>query len=180
MDGAAVGPHPRAGRTSSRHGNTSSSSASPPAFSGPVRRWEKKWVHVSSSPSPLGRHLGTTTKKKTKSSQPGGGDNTTGPGILLCKWTPLLHHTSADADESSPCAPIQSPPRRKFRYTPTVVFEEQQKKAASEARSRSVLANPVLDDDDFFEMLNMNHILMGGPPQASEFVHSLVFGNESF
>jgi len=91
-------PHSRPVRSSSRlyYTTNTTNGSSPSTFSGPVRRWEKKWVHVSSSlPSTLKHRKQSRAPKVDKSS------------LLLCKWTPL---STADADKSSP--------RRKFRYTP--------------------------------------------------------------
>ncbi|RVW29985.1 hypothetical protein CK203_089813 [Vitis vinifera] len=73
-------------------------------FNGPVRRWKKKWVHVSSSSS---------STVSYHNSQSNGHNSNTGSRLLLCKWTPL---TSGDAERSF--GKPEEPPRRKFRYTP--------------------------------------------------------------
>lgn len=105
--------HSRPVRTSSRYFYGHSSSSSTPAtFRGPVRRWEKKWVHVSSSQS-------STLAKPRKLFLSNGSKSPNSP-LLLCKWTPLSHPPSSD-DGNSNSGQL---PRRKFRYTPITVFEE--------------------------------------------------------
>lgn len=93
----------RLGRGSSRYGSAA-------VFSGPVRRWRKKWVQVPPSP--------TVTYH---SSQSNGGSN---PRLFLCRWTPI----------SSTAVPAVSdePPRKKFRYTPVAVLNEQKKESAKQ------------------------------------------------
>ncbi|KAL2322719.1 hypothetical protein Fmac_027098 [Flemingia macrophylla] len=79
----------RLSRASSRYG-------APAVFSGPVRKWKKKWVHVTPSSLPNHSH----SNNPTSSSR-----------LLLRRWTP----TTAD-DAAATVA--DDPPRRKFRYTP--------------------------------------------------------------
>ncbi|KAF7815889.1 uncharacterized protein G2W53_029858 [Senna tora] len=95
----------RLGRASSRYGT-------PTVFSGPVRRWKKKWVHVS--PSSL------SSNHNSHHSHTNTNTNAAGSRLLLCRWTPITPSpttasatATADADNSS-----DEPPRRKFRYTP--------------------------------------------------------------
>ncbi|XP_031286446.1 uncharacterized protein LOC116145153 [Pistacia vera] len=89
----------RLGRASARYGPTQA------VFNGPVRRWKKKWVHVSSSPS----------SSSSVSQSNGHSKNSTNNGspLLLCKWTPL---SSNPSDKGG--APPEEPPKRRFRYTP--------------------------------------------------------------
>jgi hypothetical protein len=86
----------RLGRASSRYG-------APTVFNGPVRKWEKKWVHVSPS---------SFNKNNSKNKNDNGSDKSS---LLLRRWTPVTNTSSADdvSDE---------PPRRKFRYTPVCFF----------------------------------------------------------
>ncbi|KAK7288453.1 hypothetical protein RIF29_01912 [Crotalaria pallida] len=94
----------RLGRASSRYG-------APTVFSGPVRKWKKKWVHV---PPPTVSSASHNTNSSSSSR------------LLLRRWTPIAAASSADDDShnSSPNA-SDEPPRRKFRYTPIAVLEDQ-------------------------------------------------------
>ncbi|KAL4308961.1 hypothetical protein GQ457_01G006620 [Hibiscus cannabinus] len=99
----------RLGRASARYGGSTA------VFNGPVRKWKKKWVHVS--PSPTAKHSQSTVNGSAASS------------ILLCRWTPL---SFADSGSSAVDGEDQEhPPKRKFRYTPVAVLEEERKKAAA-------------------------------------------------
>ncbi|GLT57528.1 hypothetical protein SLA2020_304940 [Shorea laevis] len=98
----------RLGRLSARYGPSA-------AFNGPVRKWKKKWVHVS-PPS-------TVSHQNSKSHAHNG--NNSSSNILLCRWTPL-----PSSDSASGAA--EEPPKRKFRYTPVAVLEEEQKKAVKQ------------------------------------------------
>ncbi|KDP39195.1 hypothetical protein JCGZ_00952 [Jatropha curcas] len=103
----------RLGRASSRYGP----SATATVFNGPVRKWKKKWVHVSPPSSTVSHH-----NSNSHSQSNGHANNTTNSRLLLCRWTPL-----SPADATS-----EEPPKRKFRYTPIVVLEEEQRKAAKQ------------------------------------------------
>lgn len=101
----------RLGRASSRYGPATA------VFNGPVRKWKKKWVHVSSS---------STISYQNPQSQTNGHNTTTtngGSRLLLCRWTPIsptTTATAADAGDSvygSGDTPDEPPPR-KFRYIP--------------------------------------------------------------
>ncbi|MCI39675.1 hypothetical protein A2U01_0060907, partial [Trifolium medium] len=82
----------RLGRASSRYG-------APAVFNGRVRKWEKKWVHVSPS---------SFNNNSSKNKNDNGNEKSR---LLLRRWTPVTNTSSAEdvSDE---------PPRRKFRYTP--------------------------------------------------------------
>ncbi|XP_022139775.1 uncharacterized protein LOC111010600 [Momordica charantia] len=94
----------RLGRASSRYGPAAT------VFNGPVRKWKKKWVLASSSSSGL-------------SYQPSSHSQSNAHKLLLCRWTPIPPPPSTETD--GPTAPPDEPPRRKFRYTPIAVLEEQ-------------------------------------------------------
>ncbi|PQP95102.1 uncharacterized protein Pyn_05946 [Prunus yedoensis var. nudiflora] len=102
----------RLGRASSRYGQTTT------VFSGPVRRWKKKWVHVPSSSS---------ATYQNPHSQSNGNNNSS--RLLLRRWTPIFPATPAAEPLSGSGASMEEPPRRKFRYTPVSVLEEQKKAA---------------------------------------------------
>ncbi|XP_050370326.1 uncharacterized protein LOC126788380 [Argentina anserina] len=100
MEGAGS----RLSRASSRYGPTTT------VFSGPVRRWKKKWVHVPPSPS----------SAFSSRSQSNARNNDNNSRLLLCRWTPI---SSAAANSST----ADERPRRRFRYTPVVALEDQKK-----------------------------------------------------
>jgi hypothetical protein len=98
----------RLGRASSRYGPAAT------VFTGPVRKWKKKWVHVSQS---------TLTYQNSQSQSNGHNSTTTNNGgsrLLLCRWTPLSSSPAATAVADSGSA--EEPPRRKFRYTPVSIY----------------------------------------------------------
>ncbi|KAI4298766.1 hypothetical protein L6164_032284 [Bauhinia variegata] len=120
----------RLGRSSTRYGPAT-------VFSGPVRKWKKKWVHVSPSAASSNNnhaqnHNGTTN------------GNNNGSHLVLYKWTPITqsqnNNTNANnnniADNSNSGKedggplPPEEPPRRKFKYVPIAVLEEQKNEAA--------------------------------------------------
>lgn len=102
----------RLGRASSRYGQA-------PVFSGPVRKWKKQWVQVS---SPLSYSRSNSTH----------GNNV--PSLLLCRWTPISSTNSGDNSSVKP----EEPPRRKFRYTPIVVLDEMKKEFEKRANDEPV------------------------------------------
>ncbi|KAL5178025.1 hypothetical protein HKD37_08G023679 [Glycine soja] len=91
----------RLSRATSRYG-------APTVFSGPVRKWKKKWVHVTPSSLPNNNshsHTNNFTTTTTNDSS----------HLLLRRWTPTTADDSAGAVSDDP-------PRRKFRYTPVAVM----------------------------------------------------------
>ncbi|XP_010252605.1 PREDICTED: hybrid signal transduction protein dokA isoform X2 [Nelumbo nucifera] len=108
----------RLGRSSTRYGPAT-------VFSGPVRKWKKKWVHVSSSSA------------TNHTPQPNGTNGNNGSHLLLYKWTPITRSNnnnngdknSAKDDNTAAVAPPEEPPKRKFRYVPIAVLEEQKMEA---------------------------------------------------
>ncbi|KAL6544707.1 hypothetical protein OROMI_023569 [Orobanche minor] len=108
----------RLGRSSTRYGPT-------PVFTGPVRKWKKKWVDV---PPPNSNHHNHTASNGSNGST----------HLLLFKWTPAVPIQTQDSNndindtnngnaESNHDDGVASeePPRRKFKYIPIVVLEEQ-------------------------------------------------------
>ncbi|XP_062077621.1 uncharacterized protein LOC133782361 [Humulus lupulus] len=104
----------RLGRASSRYGPAAT------VFNGPVRKWKKKWVQVSSSSS--------STLNAYSHNPQSQSNGTPTPRLLLCRWTPT-NTTSAAAADGCGGAQVEEPPRRKFRYTPIAVLEEQKRVA---------------------------------------------------
>ncbi|XP_076935920.1 uncharacterized protein LOC143602818 [Bidens hawaiensis] len=97
----------RTGRQSSRYGSA-------PVLTGPVRRWQKQWVHVSSSSS-------SNTSYKSNNSKTNNNNN--GSTVRIRRWTPV------PAGEDSEAVVGEERPRRKLRYAPIVVFESKKKEA---------------------------------------------------
>ncbi|ERM96994.1 B-cell CLL/lymphoma 7 protein family member A [Amborella trichopoda] len=96
-----------------RMGSRSSTRYGPAAvFTGPVRKWKKKWVHIS----------------------PPNSNPTSSTHLRLYKWT-ASPSTTKDDDSATPpdttTTPTQEePPRRRVRYVPVAVLEEQRKEAS--------------------------------------------------
>ncbi|KAF3594158.1 hypothetical protein DY000_02027059 [Brassica cretica] len=108
----------RLGRSSTRYGGPAT------VFTGPVRKWKKKWVHVSPS-----------TKKLNHSSS-SASDAANGSHLLFFKWAPLSQtgNGNEDGKSESPSpsedtlatvAAEDPPRRRRFKYVPIAVLEEQ-------------------------------------------------------
>lgn len=107
----------RLGRSSTRY-------APATVFTGPVRKWKKKWIHVTPSSS-----------NQTEANGRVNGVNSSSH-LLLYKWTPITPNQnkdnngndgnnesknySKDDDDS-----VEEPPKRKFKYIPIAVLEEQ-------------------------------------------------------
>ncbi|WOL00468.1 hypothetical protein Cni_G09181 [Canna indica] len=100
MEGVAA----RLGRSSTRYGPAA-------VFSGPVRRWNKKWVPLS---NPDNR----------RRSSNGGLPHSS--HLLLYRWTPASSPTDGAVSASKDAATPQpeEPPRRKFRYVPISIIDE--------------------------------------------------------
>ncbi|KAI3703807.1 hypothetical protein L1987_74002 [Smallanthus sonchifolius] len=96
----------RTGRPSSRYGSA-------PVFTGPVRRWQKQWVHVSSSSSSVSYNNRSNSNNNNISS------------VRIRRWTPVPSAPSGGDSESV----AEERPRRKLRYAPIVVLEGKKKEA---------------------------------------------------
>ncbi|URD76329.1 hypothetical protein MUK42_09426 [Musa troglodytarum] len=91
----------RLGRSSTRYGPAT-------VFSGPVRKWKKRWVplsHPSSSASSAASANGVRSH------------------LLLYKWAPVSSRANGAPHP-------EEPPPRKFRFVPISVIEEQKQEAA--------------------------------------------------
>jgi hypothetical protein len=84
----------RLGRSSTRYGPTAT-------FTGPVRKWKKKWVPLSNPAN------------NNSSSNASAGNNNSRSGLLLYKWTPLNNGSSASNGDAP-----EPPKKRKYRYVP--------------------------------------------------------------
>ncbi|KAK9269004.1 hypothetical protein L1049_000772 [Liquidambar formosana] len=134
----------RLGRASARYGPAT-------VFNGPVRKWKKKWVQVSSS---------NVTYQNSQSQSNG---HNSGSRLLLCKWTP----SSGAGDSELSSALPEEPPRRKFRYTPIAVLENQKREAevkvddeAKASDTDQATAMPTSKSDDIYGKPNIVDISM--------------------
>ncbi|XP_060184383.1 uncharacterized protein LOC132614046 isoform X2 [Lycium barbarum] len=89
----------RFGRQSTRYGPTT-------VFTGPVRRWKKKWIHVSSV-------------KKTTVTNGGVNGNNNGSHLMFLKWTPITNNNNTSSTEKDigedGVVSIDEPRKRKFK-----------------------------------------------------------------
>lgn len=133
----------RLGRSSTRYGPAT-------VFTGPVRRWKKKWTNVSPSTAPNNNsnnhHHSHTTNN--------GANGNNGAHLLLYKWTPISQsnvvaannsNSAADKTPSKEDAVIEAeePPRRKFKYIPIALLEEQKNEAAENAENEATTDDAV-------------------------------------
>ncbi|XP_042402193.1 uncharacterized protein LOC121992106 [Zingiber officinale] len=92
----------RLGRSSTRYGPAT-------VFSGPVRKWKKRWITLAApNNSAAARVNGNAARSH----------------LLLYKWAPV---SSTPADST---AQPEEPPPRKFRYVPISVLEDQKQEDA--------------------------------------------------
>ncbi|CAL5409398.1 unnamed protein product [Camellia sinensis] len=164
----------RLGRSSTRYGPTST------VFNGPVRKWKKKWVHVSpqtNNNASSNHHL----HHQSQTANHNGINGNNGSHLLLYKWTPITpsqnsnsngngEKSSAKEEEVAAAVDIaasaaEEPPRRKFRYIPIAVLEEQKNEAEEmvddEAKPRDTdpnAAEPTSKNDGLDEKPDINDL----------------------
>ncbi|GAB2298946.1 hypothetical protein Dimus_033022 [Dionaea muscipula] len=170
----------RLGRSSSRYGTTT-------VFSGPVRKWKKKWVHVTPSSNagaaaanPNHRHLHSLADGSIN------GDNGSSH-LLLFKWTPISQRdndsNSSEEDRNSAkddaVSGSEEPNRRKFKYIPSsvifmeirteiAVLEEQRKETEENTddddkpTDNDGLPEPTSNNGNLFEKPDINDMPMEG------------------
>ncbi|MED6219331.1 hypothetical protein PIB30_034765 [Stylosanthes scabra] len=121
----------RLGRSSTRYGPAT-------VFTGPVRKWKKKWVHVSPNSSSASSNSNANNNNNNHTHHSNGNN---GSHLLLYKWTPITQSQNANNNNSNgnaaakdfvppPSDAPEEPPRRKFKYIPVAVLEEQRNEAA--------------------------------------------------
>ncbi|KAL7619218.1 uncharacterized protein LOC111884501 [Lactuca sativa] len=154
----------RLGRSSTRYGPTT-------VFTGPVRKWKKKWVNVTPPNAPAAtasgnsqhHHHQTSISSNGNSSSNSSNDN--GAHILLYKWTPIKqsqnpaadNDSNVDAKDDGAAEDVdEEPPRRKIKYIPIALLEEQKKESPEEHIDESVETDPILKDDDVNEKPDIN------------------------
>ncbi|KAG6386890.1 hypothetical protein SASPL_152067 [Salvia splendens] len=116
----------RLGRSSTRYGGPAA------VFTGPVRKWEKKWVHAP--PNSNSHH-------HTASNGTANGSNGSSH-VQFYKWTPIPSSQLKDGSNNDSNggdngnaepknsskgddAAVEEPPKKRFKYIPIVVLEEQ-------------------------------------------------------
>ncbi|XP_010913976.1 uncharacterized protein [Elaeis guineensis] len=118
----------RLGRSSTRYGPAT-------VFSGPVRKWKKMWVPLSNPNSAAAAAAAAATAAAAANG--GTATNNNHSHLVLYKWTPISSRGNGSAaapaatgKDASAAAQPEEPPRRKFRYVPVSVIEEQKQEAA--------------------------------------------------
>ncbi|KAL9687734.1 hypothetical protein QQ045_032141 [Rhodiola kirilowii] len=128
----------RLGRSSARYGPTT-------VFSGPVRKWKKKWVHIA---PPSSASNGSRDRDRIQSSQSANGSNSNnGSHVVLYKWTPIPPRENCGAtDETTPVKDdgVEEPTKRKLKFIPIALLEEQNNEAIghSEEETKADEAGP--------------------------------------
>ncbi|XP_050370333.1 uncharacterized protein LOC126788388 [Argentina anserina] len=121
----------RTGRTSTRYGPAT-------VFNGPVRKWKKKWVHVA--PPAHTSHSHSHQINSNGGTTPNGNN---GSHLLLFKWAPITQNqNAADAaanGSSDKADDVEEPPRRRFKYIPIALLEEQQNEASEQVEEEANL-----------------------------------------
>lgn len=112
----------RFGRSSTRYGGPAT------VFTGPVRKWKKKWVHV---PPPNSNHHHHAASNGTANGSNGSSH------LQLYKWTPIAPSQSKDGSnndnngaDNGNAEPknsskdddvvVEEPPKRRFKYIPVI------------------------------------------------------------
>ncbi|XP_054776467.1 uncharacterized protein LOC129284967 [Prosopis cineraria] len=148
----------RLGRSSTRYGPAT-------VFTGPVRKWKKKWVNVSPSAS-----ASSNSNNNHSHPQNGTSNGNNGSHLVLYKWTPITqsqnqnnnnnnnngvantNNNTGDSgsgkDETVVGTASEEPPRRKFKYVPVALLEEQNNEAAENEDAEKVDDEAKLIDID--------------------------------
>lgn len=151
----------RLGRSSTRYGPAT-------VFTGPVRKWKKRWVHVTPPNS------GNVKHNHHQASANGGVNGNNGSHLLLLKWTPVTarqnnkNNSNGGADKNDDSISsakddavaeeeAEEPRKRKFKYIP--VFSVN---SFSELYSQSVASLVFLFVVNQIEVLRKNCVRYGG------------------
>ncbi|KAK6917819.1 hypothetical protein RJ641_018570, partial [Dillenia turbinata] len=130
----------RLGRSSTRYGPAT-------VFTGPVRKWKKKWVHVTpNNTSSNNSNSNTQNHHHSHHQHPNGNSNGNNGSshLLLYKWTPITpsqntannNVNASNGDKSSAkhdndaVLDAEEPPKRKFKYIPIALLEEQKNESS--------------------------------------------------
>ncbi|XP_022142680.1 uncharacterized protein LOC111012736 [Momordica charantia] len=114
-------------------------------------KWKKKWVHVAPSSAASNAHShsqrhtnANTINANATATATATANGTNASHLLLYKWTPITQSLNngntddknAGKEETPPV--VEEPPRRKFKYMPIAVLEEQKNEAAENEASDKV------------------------------------------
>ncbi|KAL3519390.1 hypothetical protein ACH5RR_017539 [Cinchona calisaya] len=161
----------RLGRSSSRYGPTT-------VFTGPVRKWKKKWIPFT----PPNSNNSGNHHHQTAANGAGNGNN--GSHLLLYKWTPTTPsqnngngngngngRNNGDNNEEfknsnkDDAFAAEEPPKRKFKYIPVAVLEEQKNEAsehvedeAKPMETETSGVDPTAKSDGFDEKPDINDV----------------------
>jgi hypothetical protein len=104
-------------------------------FTGPVRKWKKRWTHVS--PPNNNNQINTNrTNSLNNGTTTHGNNNGSSSHLFLYKWTPLsqINNNNSNATTNGAAAAEKNAikedeerPKRKFKYIPIAVLEEQER-----------------------------------------------------
>ncbi|XP_073048060.1 uncharacterized protein [Primulina eburnea] len=125
----------RLGRSSTRYGPTT-------VFTGPVRRWKKKWLPITPSNS---NHHNAAAAAGNRAVN---GSNAS-PHLLLYQWTPInpiqnkdsgnnngnVDSKNSNKDEADA---VEEQPKKKFKYIPIIVFEEEKNESCELAEDETM------------------------------------------
>lgn len=144
----------RLGRSSTRYSGPAT------VFTGPVRKWKKKWVPV---PNPNNNNSNNNTHSTA------GVNNNNSSHLLLYKWTPLTPTSNSAAaaangngnnpstpagaaggkdSAASDAAAAEELPPRKLRYMPIAVPEEPKQEMEEDVDDESTPNNADLTEDE--------------------------------
>ncbi|XWS18141.1 hypothetical protein CRYUN_Cryun32bG0016600 [Craigia yunnanensis] len=149
----------RLGRSSTRYGAAT-------VFTGPVRKWKKKWVHVSPSNS---GNSNNNNHSQNHHSNNGTSNGNNGSHLVLFKWTPISQsqNNNNNSSKDDAVAAPEEPPSRKFKYIPIAVLEGQNKEAAGNVDDEAkpsgtdpIAAEPTSRNGGFNEKPDINDIAM--------------------
>ncbi|KAI4311935.1 hypothetical protein MLD38_036799 [Melastoma candidum] len=107
----------RLGRSSTRYGPAT-------VFTGPVRKWKKKWVHVAPNSNHNHHHHHYHSRHHHSAMGNGGSaamaasNGSTPSHLLLYRWTPISQSGNLNGNNDG------EPPRLKFKYMPIAALEE--------------------------------------------------------
>ncbi|KAH7674384.1 hypothetical protein IHE45_08G069200 [Dioscorea alata] len=128
----------RLGRSSTRYGPAT-------VFSGPVRKWKKKWIPLASPAS---------ANTANNSSNGNGNNNNNHSHLLVYKWAPISSQSNGSASAATTPA-ADDTPKRKVRYVPVSITEEQKQE-------------PTLKMDDESKTNDGNPSLHSSQPDGSD------------
>ncbi|XP_022720672.1 putative uncharacterized protein DDB_G0292438 [Durio zibethinus] len=169
----------RLGRSSTRYGPAT-------VFTGPIRKWKKQWVYVSPYNSGSSNN---NNHSHNRHGSNGISNGNNGSHLVLLKWTPISqsqknnnNNENNDSSKDDAVAAPEEPPRRKFKYIPIALLEEQKKEDAeneaaengddeanpNEAGPRT--AEPTSRNDGYNEKPDINDVPMDESQEDNKIV----------